>query len=933
MQSGSILRWIEDQDQFEILETNETDLTSGSAKLLFSTDSFFAVSTKTGVSFIPYTFDKSLAIINQSIRRSLTEQIIFGFSHSPDNFSLISRKTIYNIELSDEIPHQRKLSLPDELSITAAQSLPHGHLLIATKSNEIIRISLSNLEIIEKISTAIDRGTYITDIQTTNDNFILGTNNGIYVTDRLGVPINHFDRSNSDLSHNYITKILIDEPIWIGTYQGIDQLATPKNIVNTNSRNSIIYSDVQSFEETIDGNLWVGTYNGLFLREKSNGKHSVVDWISSSLPSNKIMTMLQSGDKLWLGLEGEGVLVANLSDKSTSIPFRKYLFDASITKIFLDSNSRIWIASYNKGIFYVNESNELTKVDSIDETGIIGIYETREKVLVAISETNLYIYSSSERKFRRASFSGEMAGVFPTIFSILSTSDGLVLFGTKDHGIFTSGRISSEKNNIYTARLKSDLNISTLTIYALHEDRAGNIWASTNSGIYIFYKDGRPTARLTRSSGLQGNDFNFGSHYQTKDGSLIFGGVHGYNIISPDNFYVSSNTPQVHINSISLPGHVLYDRNVIHNQPKVIIPEGEPELRIQFSISDFIDTRFNVYKFRLTNFDDDWQYADHHGLAIYRHLIPGSYKFTVIGANANGVWSKKPAVVDISVSPNRWRTKYAYCLYVFALCLIALALQKIRKINLDRLSALTLADQLHDKSIMMQNEFIEEQEYHDEVIAAVHKQNQLTLDLVDSCFKVSLESDRQTHAFTKYFDCLRALENSYSYQTGHLSVNLHDYVAELERTVNGGRSTGVNEIVTINRASNDPLRADLASPLAVIIFELYQNALRHAFVHGEPVGYVEIYFAPDKAPPDDQPCYRLCVSDDGVGIPRQFDILTTSTPGFAVTRQLCQLLSAKLEDSSDEEMTRIEVLIPVATLFPMAATSELRVVPPTNTMG
>ncbi len=86
--------------------------------------------------------------------------------------------------------------------------------------------------------------------------------------------------------------------------------------------------------------------------------------------------------------------------------------------------------------------------------------------------------------------------------------------------------------------------------------------------------------------------------------------------------------------------------------------------------------------------------------------------------------------------------------------------------------------------------------------------------------------------------------------------------------------------------------ADVATPLAVVLAELLQNAVEHAFPSvggdsvfiaendGEAVGHVELVLASD--------AHRLTlqVRDDGCGLPEGFDIDHTTSLGLSIVRDL-----------------------------------------------
>ena len=75
------------------------------------------------------------------------------------------------------------------------------------------------------------------------------------------------------------------------------------------------------------------------------------------------------------------------------------------------------------------------------------------------------------------------------------------------------------------------------------------------------------------------------------------------------------------------------------------------------------------------------------------------------------------------------------------------------------------------------------------------------------------------------------------------------------------------------------LPASVATPLAVVLTELLQNAVEHAFVDGRP-GTISVVMANDGS------VLEVRVSDDGVGLPEGFRIEDVTGLGLSIVRTL-----------------------------------------------
>ena len=114
-------------------------------------------------------------------------------------------------------------------------------------------------------------------------------------------------------------------------------------------------------------------------------------------------------------------------------------------------------------------------------------------------------------------------------------------------------------------------------------------------------------------------------------------------------------------------------------------------------------------------------------------------------------------------------------------------------------------------------------------------------------------------------------------------------------------------ITTVNRVSHETITANVASPLAIIIYELLQNSLAHAFTPESPANFIEIRMAIQYSA-DDPDYIELTLSDDGKGdnTGRASEISVDS--GIQIVRALASELCASCDISiTNGYTTRLKV--------------------------
>ena len=239
-------------------------------------------------------------------------------------------------------------------------------------------------------------------------------------------------------------------------------------------------------------------------------------------------------------------------------------------------------------------------------------------------------------------------------------------------------------------------------VYGVLSDDAGNIWGSTNKGIFCLSskKEGGKFQysfrNFNKSLGLQDDEFNTGAFSKLKDGKLAFGGVNGINVFDPKEVLKSGFTPNVYITSILVgnkevvPGdktNILY--NSIEYTKSISLHHEQDILTLEFTSLDFTDPGKNIYRYQLIGIDENWVESGHRRTATYLHLPAGKYTFKVQGSNSQGVWSDQVVSLDIHVNPPWWNTWWAWLLYVL------LTVYLIRTYLKFRVNKAKLESQLH----------------------------------------------------------------------------------------------------------------------------------------------------------------------------------------------------------------------------------------------
>jgi signal transduction histidine kinase/CheY-like chemotaxis protein/AraC-like DNA-binding protein/ligand-binding sensor domain-containing protein len=214
-------------------------------------------------------------------------------------------------------------------------------------------------------------------------------------------------------------------------------------------------------------------------------------------------------------------------------------------------------------------------------------------------------------------------------------------------------------------------------VYGLLPDADGNIWGSTNMGIFCLLnkkKDHNATwefRHFTKQAGLQDDEFNTWAYAKMPNGDLAFGGVNGLNIFNPKKILVDSFSPNVFITNLLIGNKPVFPgdsskilRNAIEYTSSITLNHLQDVFTLEFSSLDFRAPDQIKYRYQMSGIDKEWIESGNRRSVTYSHLPPGQYTFQVQGSNSLGIWSDKTTELQIHILPPWWKTWWASMAYL-----------------------------------------------------------------------------------------------------------------------------------------------------------------------------------------------------------------------------------------------------------------------------
>jgi two-component sensor histidine kinase len=227
-----------------------------------------------------------------------------------------------------------------------------------------------------------------------------------------------------------------------------------------------------------------------------------------------------------------------------------------------------------------------------------------------------------------------------------------------------------------------------------------------------------------------------------------------------------------------------------------------------------------------------------------------------------------------------------------------------------------MAIEMFEAANKADDEMQEQLELQDEVIQSAFLHQLTTLSLVSDVvsYRGSNESDAYirgiTDASVKRIAALSMLEDCIYYQSGVSVADLHKYMDNILPVLLESSSVPAETIVTINEITSILLPTEIATPLSIVIYELLENCLKHAFESDSPANYIHIKMNSIPGEKPTQTSLELSIQDSGIGLPDTIEDLALANSGIGIVQNIVKKLQATMQCQEDGG-TRISITFPL----------------------
>jgi ligand-binding sensor domain-containing protein/signal transduction histidine kinase/DNA-binding response OmpR family regulator len=767
--------------------------------------------------------------------------------------------------------------------INALCLLGTENILVGTAGHGLLKFNLRNL----KYSSLWDkdekgRTLFVRNIYVDKEGKIwLGTETGVYILSQKDNHKEHLQHVANDpysLSDNAIHSLFEDKEggMWLGTYFGGVNYYTKYNSqfekhYPVPGDNSISGKSISEFCEDPSGSIWIGTEDaGLNRFDPIHQSFS-----RTAISADNIHALLYDSGKLWIGSFSKGLFVMDMKTKSvknyTSSSSKGTLNNDNIYSIYRDFHGELWIGTMGGLQKYIPTTDSFETIQEKHITSQVNdiLEDFDGNLWFATLGQGIFLYNRKSNRWihypllvKKDPSRGKM------ISCLLEDKLHGIWIGTEGAGIIYYDRQKRTFSKFYNIENGLPNNV----IYRLLEDNNGNIWGSTNKGLFRLNPKSNVIERYSHADGLLGDQFNYKSGFISKDGCMYFGGVKGFVDFFPSKLISLTTPPSIVFNSFQLynieaivgaKGSPL--KESINYTQDITLHHNQSIFSIGFSTICYSPSRSNKYFYKLEGRDKEWIATTRNQIVTYSNLPSGDYRFCVLVTNINEPWKSVESSISIHILPPFYLSFWAYFLY--AIILIGLSHYAIRKFN-DRirkrnLEAIKVVErekekEIYDAKISFFTHITHEIRTPLSLIKTPLDEVMKEIKTTDNCFEnlsiIQRNANRLLKLVNELLDFRKAEAKGLKLNFVRTDVSL--LVDEtIKRFI---PSANLHDITFKIELPDEPCMADVdVEVLTKIMSNLFNNALKHAN------SLIDVKLT------NNHSSLKLSVANDGPSIPKE----------------------------------------------------------------
>lgn len=414
---------------------------------------------------------------------------------------------------------------------------------------------------------------------------------------------------------------------------------------------------------------------------------------------------------IWVATSQRGLWYIDKKNKSLK-PFSilneksNPIWNGTIYKIFEDSKKNLWLGTGKSGIVRLNPQR--TKADYFvhhphDFTSLYGtthfraIEEDQYGRIWIGSRNNFCTFDPITENFsRKISLNLQTIGVRNGYtYSIVKDTSNAMWLTIEGQGLV---KIEEKtKNRFHFKIYQTDNGLKDLSVLHMNSDKHGGLWVVNNGLLYL--NPYNNSFMLTdERNGLLANISGDNKIMVDRYGNVFCGEQVGVNWLSEAEKYSQSSISNLIIENISINSQPVLNWNP-YDETKTphIIGYNQNNLTFGYTAVCFDDYSQVRYRYKLEGLENDWNSPTNILEARYTNLKPGKYRF-VVDVSYKGVWLGYNKSVEFRIKRPFWRTWWFISLSSITILAIFYLLYLNRKRHKEKQMQIRakIASDLHD---------------------------------------------------------------------------------------------------------------------------------------------------------------------------------------------------------------------------------------------
>ncbi len=556
----------------------------------------------------------------------------------------------------------------------------------------------------------------------TANEYWIGTEKGLYILNTQNGHIQHytqsFDLSQHSINDNAVYKIFRNRQnvFFVGTYFGGVNISKTQrigfNVILPNDNPGSLHGKaLSSIVQSPTGELWIATEdagiaifnleNNFFHHVLSNEKNDL------TISTNNVHALLMDDHNIcWAGHFMKGLSRINILTGETkrflSVENLNSLSNNFVFALQHLSKDSLLVGTIS-GIDIFNKKTEKFSRFRPDELNDCFVYEIFNapdgKVWICTYNNGIFVFDKLKRGLMQHYQVGDASNIpSNSIISYCIDSRNRIWIGTRGGGLCL---FNPAQQNFTTYNDKTLL-INNV-VYGILEDSNENLWISSNKGISRINFNTNTSIHFNHQQGIAGNQYNYKSYFKNHAGFMFFGSVTGLTWFHPDLIKTPKMLPNVHLtnfkifNESVLPEYRQVLKNNIDFTDKILLKYNQNSFTFEFTSVNYLDGDVS-YQYYLEGLENNWSPMTERMQANYTNLSPGKYTFHIRAINKISNQTGPVRSILINLTPPFWATWIAYLIYsIFMLFIlsavyrsytirqkekVALTIEKIEKENL-----------------------------------------------------------------------------------------------------------------------------------------------------------------------------------------------------------------------------------------------------------